>query len=265
MNFKFQSSGYGMFPENFQSRSRFAPIVAFEPDNGAGSGTQPTPDPAPAPPEDVTGLKSALQKERDGRSTLEKQFKQLQESVKGIDPEKYKQFEQLQAEAEKWNQREAEMKTTLETQYQTQIQAEQQKVKDWEGKYQELLKRGEAEKAFQAANGRSGGGEDGVTFFEMFYSSIGKALKLNDQGQLEVVDGNGVRLFSKKDASKPMGAAEYFSGLVAHPVYAHHFGPNEKAKGSGTQPGSTNSGTNPHRDLSGMNRAARLTALREGR
>ncbi|MBD3882168.1 hypothetical protein IFO70_10395 [Phormidium tenue FACHB-886] len=216
----------------------------------------------------IDGLKSALQKERERASTFEKQSKdfdrqlrQLQESVKGIDPEKYKQFEALQAEAEKWNQKEAELKQNLETNYQQQIGAEQQKAQEWQGKYTNLLTRTQAEKAYQAAGGRAGAGEDGISFFDVLFNNTGKALKLNDAGQLEVVDANGARLYSKKDASKPMTPAEYFAALVAHPVLGHCFDRQQPGRGSGMNP--TQTALPSGQDLSNLPRADRLTALRQ--
>lgn len=212
------------------------------------------------PAEDLTGLKSALSKERDRASQFEKQLKQLQESVKGIDPEKYKQFEQLQEQAEKWNQKEVEIRNGVEQEWTVKVQAEQQKVKDLMAELQGLKLRTQAEKAYQSANGRSGGGEDGTTFFDAFYTNIQRSLKLNDKGELEVIDGNGVRLFSKKDATKPMSPAEYFGGLITHPVYGTYFMPQQPGKGGGAQPSHN---VNVPQDLSALPRAERLTLLRQ--
>lgn len=231
-------SGYGLFPENFQVASRlFRPAIAFESDNGAGSGGS-TGSGGTGEVEDLTGLKSALENERKRSKELDRQFKQLQETVKDIDPNKYKELLSLQAQSEEWNQKEASLRTELETSYTQQLQAERQKVQQSDSRYQDLLKRTLAEKAFQAANGRSGGGEDGTTFFDAFYSNINAGLKLNDKGQIEVVDGTGARLFSKKDASKPMEPIEYFSSLTKHPVFGGYFAPNENARGGGMPPGS---------------------------
>lgn len=240
----------------FKNQSSLAPN---SPEPIEGGGTNPTP-PEPAPAEDVSGLKSALQKERERANQVDKQLKQIQEMFKGIDPEKYKQLEVLQAQAEEWNQKEAQMRQTLEQEWTGKVQAEQKKMQDAEQRYQTLLLRTQAEKAYQAAGGRSGGGEDNVTFFDAFFTNVNKSLKLNDKGELEVLDGNGVRLFSKKDASKPMSAAEHFSGLIAHPVLGHYFMPQQPGKGGGAQPSVP---VNMPADFSNLPRSERLTLLRQ--
>ncbi|MBD1995158.1 hypothetical protein H6G00_00760 [Leptolyngbya sp. FACHB-541] len=210
--------------------------------------------------EDVTGLKNALAGERKRAGDLEKQFKQLQESVKGIDPEKYKQFETLQAEAEKWNQREVEIRTGLETEWTKKVEAEQTKSKGFETQYLDLLKRTEAEKAYQAVKGRVGAGEDGITFFDSFLAVAGISLRLNGK-QLEVIDANGTRRFSAKDATKPMSAVEYFETLTKHPVLGHYFERQNDSRGGGMQQ-SHNLGNLSQQDLSKLPRAERLAAAR---
>lgn len=238
-------------------------------DAGAGGGTGGTGDSSGGDGsggtggtgEDVTGLKNALTNERKRAGDLEKQFKQLQESVKGIDPEKYKQFEALQAEAEKWNQKEVEIRQGLETEWTKKVEAEQTKAKGFESMYLNLLKRTEAEKAYQVVKGRTGAGEDGITFFDSFLAVAGNSLRLNDKGQLEVIDANGTRKFSAKDATKPMTAAEYFETLTKHPVLGHYFERQNDARGGGMQQ-SHNFGNLSQQDLSKLPRAERLAAAR---
>lgn len=262
LKFNNQSSGYGMFPEAAQFRL-FRNPICFQEDNGAGSNqtTPPTTPPEPGkPPEDVSGLKSALDKERSRAEAMERQFKQLQESVKGIDPEKYKQFEALQASAEEWNKKEAAIRQESEAERTRQVQAEQAKAQAFETKYNSLLQRTAIEKAYQAANGRPGGSED-MTFFEMFYATVSNRFKLNDKGEVEVLDTNGVRLFSKKDASKPMSPVEFFADLQTHAVYGNYFMAKNNPRG-GAMPPNAN-GFTSRDDLSKLPRAERLTMARE--
>lgn len=251
----------------FRSQSSLAPNSP-EPIEGGGNSTPPEPVTnaegsnltPPEPSEDLSGLKSALQKERDRANQTDKQLKQIQEMFKGIDPEKYKQLQVLQAQAEEWNQKEAQMRQTLDQEWAGKLQAEQKKTQEAEQRYQNLLLRTQAEKAYQVTGGRSGGGDDNVTFFEAFFKNVDRSLKLNDKGELEVIDGNGVRLFSKKDATKPMSAAEYFSGLLTHPVLGHYFAPQQPGKGGGMQP---NTPVNMSQDFSTLPRSERLTLLRQ--
>ncbi|GEM_PF-5685094 len=268
-----QPSGYGMFPEVFQGSGRlFRPSIFFNADDGSGAGggdpaPAPAPTPTPAadstPPEDVSGLKAALEAERKRNKESDRLLKQLQESVKGMDPEKYKQFEQLQQQAEEWNKQKITIRNEVETEWSTKLQAEMTKTKEFEGKYLDLVKRTEAEKAFQAAKGRSGAGDAGITFFDSLLSVVSKNLRLNDKGQVEVIDANGTRLFSKTDATKPMTPKEYFESLRNDPVLGHCFEPQARGAGGGMPPGSGNGFGNTREDWSKLPRSERLTIARQ--
>jgi hypothetical protein len=252
--------GYGMFPGNF---ARPLPSV----DGGEGGGVDPTTPPTtdPTPPEDVSGLKTALDAERKRAKDADRTLKALQESVKGMDPEKYKQFEALQQQAEEWNQKQITIRNEVETEWSGKLKVEIDRTKEFEGKYLNLVKRTEAEKAFQAAKGRSGAGDAGITYFDSLLAVIDKSLRLNDKGQVEVIDANGARLFSKTDASKPMTPKEYFEGLRSDPVLGHCFERQGHAAGGGMPPGSGNGNGfgNNREDWSKMPRSERLTFARQ--
>jgi hypothetical protein len=226
--------------------------------------TTPTPE-APAPetrqPEDVSGLKTALDSERKRAKELERQFKAMQESIKDIDPEKYKKLEQLQTQAEEWNKREIDLRNQLEQDYNSRVQGEQTKYQELQVRYSDLQLRTAAEKAYQMAGGRSGAGEDGTSFFEAYYSNVRGRLQLTDKGAVEVIDGNGVRQYSKKDATKLMTPDEYFGLHLTHPVYGNFFERQQPGKGGGMSPlqPTIAAGT----DLSNLPAAERLTALRQ--
>lgn len=283
MNLKFDKqlpstiSGYGMSPEALIGNGLFRRAIAFNADNGVDGGTgstvetpQPTTETTQQPTDDLAGLKSALQKEREraqaeekARKDYERQYNQLKESVKGIDPDQYKKLEALQAQHEEWNKKEIDLRNSLEADYQARSAVEQEKLKAWETKYNELQLRTEAEKAYQLASGRSGGADDGTTFFDQFYLSQSQRLKYNPQtSQLEVFDQKGLRMYSKADSSKPMSATEYFKSLITHPVFGYFFQPDPNKRGSGTQPGSTINASNYQGDLSKLPRAERLAMLR---
>jgi hypothetical protein len=131
----------------------------------------------------------------------------------------------LQAQAEQWGQQETKLRSEFEEQLQRSVQVEQGKVAEIQEQYNGLLKRTAIAQAYQACPtpGRMGGGEDGVNFFDSFCTLIEKTLRMNDKGELEVLDANGVRRYSSKDASKLMSATEYFSTLSGHPVYGQYF------------------------------------------
>jgi hypothetical protein len=283
MKYQFASDnfGYGHSVESQMGRGMFAPRITFEDDNGAGGGSgaggTATPPAAETPEtpagEDLAGLKSALEKERARANAAEKAFKkqqdlllQQQESIKGIDPEKYKQFEQLQAQAEQWGQRETKLRSEFEEQLQRSVQAEQGKVAAIQEQYNGLLKRTAIAQAYQACPtpGRMGGGEDGVNFFDSFCTLIEKTLRMNDKGELEVLDNNGVRRYSSKDASKLMSATEYFSTLSGHPVYGQYF-QAPSTKGGGMTANARYGIVSQEREGVVLSRAEQLTRERQRR
>lgn len=260
MSYHFKRAfGDGMF----RGSSRPLPFNAEEGGGGGDPTPAPAPTPDPSPPEDVSGLRSALEAERKRAKDNERLLKQLQESVKGMDPEKYKQFEQLQQQAEEWNQQKITLRTEVENEYATKLQSEMVKTKEFEGKYLDLVKRTEAEKAFQAAKGRSGAGDAGVTFFDSLLSVVSKSLRLNASGVVEVIDTNGARLFSKTDASKPMTPKEYFESLRSDPVLGHCFERQGPGAGGGMPPGSGNGFGTTREDWSKLPRSERLTIARQ--
>lgn len=234
--------------------------------NGGGMPPEnPTPDPVTPPetrsPEDVSGLKSALEAERKRGKEQERRIKQFEESIKDIDPEKYKKLEQLQTQAEEWNKKEIDLRNQLEQDYNVRVQGEQTKYQELQGRYGELQLRTAAEKAYQMAGGRSGAGEDGTSFFEAYYSNVRGRLQLTDKGGVEVIDNNGVRQYSKKDATKLMSPDEYFGSHLAHPVYGNFFERQQPGKGGGMSPLQPSISTG--QDISSLPAAERLTALRQ--
>jgi len=266
-----------MAPEAFVGKSGlFRPAIAFESDNGAGGNSGGT-DPSPSGDnsgEDLTGLKNALAAERKRASEAEKQFKQLQSSFDGIDPTAAKQamenYKKLQEQQEAWNQKETELTNQLNEGFNRKLQTASQETETWKGKYNDLLTRTLAQQAYEAAGGRAGGSEDGITYFDAFFNNIKGQLKLNDKGQLEVIDGTGARIFSKKNTSDPMGANEFFAGYSTHPVFSHLFAAQGNSKGGGMQPGTGSYKGNGNvtvidrNDIEALSRPGVLEAIAKG-
>jgi hypothetical protein len=269
MKYDFYSSAIGTILEDLHTPYRIhcKPVFCVDAEGGegeSGGSDSGTPD-NQTQGEDVSGLKSALEKERAANKTTLQKLKQLEESLKGIDPEKYKQFEALQAQAETWNQEKVKYRTELETEWTGKVKAEQDKYTALHIQHRNLVKFTIAEKAFQGAKGLSGAGDDGITYFDSLMATVSNRLHLTDKGAIEVVDNNGTRLFSAKDATKPMTPQEYFESLHRHPILGHFFGANPAARGGGMNPGSGSGGGKPGQDLSGMSRSERLNALRANR
>lgn len=248
MKTQFTPTGFGMSPEALLATPNrlFRPAIAFNADDGTGGegGTQPPPEnPNPGNGEDVSGLKNALAAERKRAAEAEKQFKQLQQSFDGIDPTAAKQaldnYKKLQQQQEAWNQKETELSTRLNEEFDRKLKSASQETEGWKGRYNDLLTRTLAQQAYEAAGGRIGG-DDSISFFDAFYNNVKGQLRLNEKGQLEVVDGTGARIFSKKNTNDPMQANEFFASHSEHPVFSHYFQAANSSKGGGMQPGAGN-------------------------
>lgn len=240
--------------------------IAFESDDGTGGSTPPATPPA-TPPEDVAGLKSALDKERQANKAAaarEKEFQEklakLEESFKGIDPEKYKEFEQLRDREEARNKEFAEMRQTLESQFQQKLQTESAQRSELEKELASLKMRYAVEKAYGAVDGSIEAGEDGVSYFDLFYSAVSGYLKPNETGGIDVVDSAGLTRYSGN--GKPMGLSEFFETYKSHPVLSNCFPMKNPPKGGGSVPSvRTAAGV----DLSTMSPADQITYIRQKR
>lgn len=247
-HFNQHSSGFGISPEAFMARSSgpFRPSITFNADSGAGDGGDSSggSDPTPESGEDTSGLKNALAAERKRANDAEKQYKQLQQSLEGIDPAAAKQamesVKKFQEQQEAWNQKETELTNKLSDDFNRKLSATSKEAENWKGQYQDLLMRTLAQQAYESAGGRGGGSDDGITFFDAFFNNVRGQLRLGEKGQLEVVDGNGARIFSKKNTAEPMSANEFFSSQSNHAVYSHYFRADNNSKGGGMQPGAGN-------------------------
>lgn len=251
-------------------QARFGKFGLFKDAGGGddGGGTDPTPTPDPAPPEDVSSLKSALGKERAANQAsakqakeLERQIKQLQETFKGVDPTKFAEFESLQKQAEQRNQEIAEIKQTAAATYQAQIDAVSGDRDKYLNELQSLRSTTAIERAYLNVGGTAEGGDDGVSYFDLFCQTVSPYLKLAEDGKsLEVLDKAGVRRFSEKDSKKFMTAHEFFESYKTHKVLSNCFPMQNPPKGSGAKPSGRPivGGAN----LDNMSPAERITYLR---
>lgn len=114
------------------------------------------------------------------------------------------------------------------------------------------------QEGYQSAGGRSEVAPDGSSFFKLAEKHIDKFVRTNDEGRTEVLDRNGIRRYSSKDASKPMSLIEYFDELKTHPVLKSCF--NHTTESPQVEPIATPK-ANPN--WQGLSGAERLTRLRQ--
>ena len=193
------------------------------------------PDPEEESEELGAAGKAAIAKERKRAKAAESRLKSLESALDGLKPEDLKRLQETQ-------QREAELRAEYDARVEDekakaiaetkqQLEIKDKKFLDAVGERNSLLQTQLLSNAFQVAGGRSGGGEDGSTYFDALMGAIGSSFKLNDEGSVVVLDGKGeARLTEDGD---PMEPAAYLESLKAHPVYGHFFNPKSSGHGGG--------------------------------
>jgi len=112
-----------------------------------------------------------------------------------------------------------------------QVKIKDQKLSEALAEKSDLYRRQALANAFQVAGGRSGGAEDGTTYFDALMGAVGSRFKVSDAGDVVVVNPNGETMLS--DSGDPISPAAYLEGLKSHPVYGHFFAPVSNGHGGG--------------------------------
>jgi hypothetical protein len=177
-------------------------------------------------PTETAGLKSALQKERDGKTALEKSLK----AFEGIDPEEAKR---LKAEAEKieadklkskgdWDAREKQLKEQLaadlqkrETHFQTELKSRDDRIVKLQGSLEKSLIEAQATAAIAAAKGSP----------ELLLPHVMRSVKVveeNGEFVARVLDAQGQpRIANVK--GDPFTVANLIEEMKANEVYGRAF------------------------------------------
>jgi len=180
--------------------------------------------------------RQALKKEKAANSELRRRLEAIEKSLGGLDPEEARKLKEAQAAQEemqaKFDQELEAAKVEAQKEAKAQLEIKDQKFLDAVGEKNSLLQKQLLSNAFQVAGGRSGGAEDGTTYFDALLGAVGNQFKLNENGNVVVLDPkNGeTRLTADGD---PMTPAAYLEGLKSHPVYGHFFAPTSDGFGSG--------------------------------
>lgn len=187
-----------------------------------------------AEPLNQDGL-AALEQERQARKAAERRLRSIEKQLQGLDPEQLRSIkevhereEQLRAEME---QRIKEAADAARHEALAQVKAKDQKLSEVLAEKTELFRRQALANAFQVAGGRSGGADDGTTYFDALLGAVGSRFKVNDAGDVVVINPNGEPLLS--DSGDPISPAAYLEQLKTHPVYGHFFAPTSSGHGGG--------------------------------
>lgn len=177
----------------------------------------------------------ALQKERQARMAAERRLKSIEKQLQGLDPDQLRSIkeaqereERLRAEFDEKVQQAAEAARSEALQ---QVKVKDQKLAEALAEKSELYRKQALANAFQVAGGRSGGADDGTTYFDALMGAVGSRFKVSDSGDLLVLNANGEPMLTENgDILSP---AAYLEQLKSHPVYGHFFAPTSNGHGGG--------------------------------
>lgn len=183
------------------------------------------------PKSEVDNLLKALKAERESRKTYEKELREKAaqlEKFAEINPQEYRRLQEEAAIAERERMAAEERTALLEEKYGAQAAEANKKAEQYQVELKEFRKRYALEKVFFAAGGRTDAA-DGVSFFDMLADRLGPRFRLENNGTVTVVDGNGDPVLDP-DTGKRIAPEDYLSGFKNHPIYGTFF---RSAKGSG--------------------------------
>ena len=171
----------------------------------------------------LKALKSEREARRNGEKSLKEKAAQLQQ-LEGIDPEVYAR---LQAESAKRAELEAELGAkveSIEKSYADQLAAAKQQQEKASTQVKHLQKQWAFEKVFAEAGGRPG------EFTELAFTKLQDQFKLEDDGQVAVIDKAGAYVVD--DKGKRVKPSEWLAQFKSHQLLGYTFAP-ERGAGSG--------------------------------
>jgi hypothetical protein len=194
---------------------------------------QSTPAPAVEPLGEA-GL-SALQEEREARKAAERRLKAIEQQLQGLDPDQLRNIKEAQEREERlraeMDQRIKEAAEAAKAEAYAQVKVKDQKLAEALAEKSELYRKQALANAFQVAGGRSGGAEDGTTYFDALMGAVGNRFKVNESGDVVVLNANGEPMLTENGDT--MSPAAYLEGLKSNAVYGHFFAPTSNGHGGG--------------------------------
>ena len=183
------------------------------------------------PKSEVDNLLKALKAERESRKTYEKELREKSaqlEKFAEINPNEYRRLQEEAAIAERERLAAEERTALLEEKYGAQAAEARKKADEYQAQLMDFRKRYALEKVFFAAGGRTDA-EGGVSFFDLLADRLGGNFRLEPNGTVTVVDGNGDPILDP-DTGKRIAPEEYLASYKTHPIFGTFF---KGAKGSG--------------------------------
>lgn len=189
---------------------------------------------ATAEPLGSAGLE-ALAREREARKSAERRLQAIEQQLQGLDPEQLRNIKEAQEREERlrseMDQRIKEAAEAARQEALAQVKIKDQKLTEVLAEKTELYRRQSLANAFQIAGGRSGGADDGTTYFDALLGAVGSRFKVSESGDVVVINSNGEPMLT--DNGDPLSPAAYLEQLKTHPVYGHFFAPSSSGHGGG--------------------------------
>jgi hypothetical protein len=147
-------------------------------------------------PEEVKGLKTALERERDARKRIEQEARTLREQIpEGFDPERWEQLTKAEKERE---QRKAEEKGEWEK-LRGQLQEQHQKqIQEWEGREKTLLSQLDQKIVDEAILGAAAQHDAYAHLLPKYAKDFVKVVEEDGRRRPVVVDERGDRRLNEK-------------------------------------------------------------------
>lgn len=191
-------------------------------------------EPTANEPLGAAGL-AALEKEREARKAAERRLKAIEQQLQGLDPEQLRGIKEAQEREERlraeMDQRIKDAAEAAKAEALQQVKIKDQKLAEALAEKSELYRRQALANAFQVAGGRSGGADDGTTYFDALMGAVGSRFKVSEAGDVVVINANGEAMLT--DNGDPLTPAAYLEQLKSHPVYGHFFAPTSNGHGGG--------------------------------
>ena len=189
---------------------------------------------------------AALEKERDARKAAERRLKALEQQLQGLEPDQLRGIKEAQEREERlraeMDQRIKEAAEAAKAEAIQQVKIKDQKLNEVLAEKTELYRKQALANAFQAAGGRTGGAEDGTTYFDALMGAVSDRFAISDSGDVQVLNAKGEAMLT--DNGDPLTPVAYLEQLKTHSVYGHFFAPTSNGHGGGMRgSGNLTSGT----------------------
>jgi hypothetical protein len=148
--------------------------------------------------EEISRILNTAKATRKERDTVAERAKQLEtqnlelqgklEQIKGIDPDKFKQLEQIAATYEERKLEEERKFSELKERWTGERTSFSQQIEDLQKQLQSTQVTNALEKAFYGCGGRGGKDDDGYTYFDLIQERAKAYIQLDDKGKMAVID-----------------------------------------------------------------------------